>query len=79
MVVEEQQRERIPLVVKVYVGLFATVLVFTIVVWGFDIALHYEGEHHLYEIFADAFKVMLGAVIGVMSHWASQVFGQQRV
>ncbi len=76
MVVEEQQRERIPSVVKVYVGLFAAVLVLTIVVWRVDLSFdNHEEKHHLYEIFADAFKVMLGAVIGVMSAWASKVFG----
>lgn len=31
----------------------------------------------IYELFSDAFKVGLGAFIGVLSQWASKVFGNE--
>ena len=35
-----------------------------------------NGTTPLFELFADAFKVGLGAFIGVMSQWAALVFGK---
>ena len=70
-----------PLVVKVYLIFFVAMLVTTVAIWGLDIWAAYVGQHqadyHLYEIFADGSKVVLGAVIGVLSQWASQEFGKQ--
>jgi hypothetical protein len=36
-----------------------------------------SGATPLFSLFSDAFKVGLGAFIGVMSQWAALVFGQE--
>lgn len=71
-----------PLIVPkiVYIGLAMMILLIAIT----SMAYWYEirstaklnGATPLFDLFADAFKVGLGAFIGVMSQWASKVFGQ---
>jgi hypothetical protein len=70
-----------PLVVPriVFVGLMVMVFGAVLAAWAY----YYEtqvlangGDLPLFNLFADAFKVGLGAFIGVLSQWASRVFGE---
>jgi len=70
-----------PLIVPkiVWISMGTMVLLILVTVW----AHHYETVSHplpngatpLFSLFSDAFKVGLGAFIGVMSQWAAKVFG----
>ncbi len=70
-----------PLVVPriVFIGLMVMVFGAVLAAWAY----YYEtqvlstgGDLPLFNLFADAFKVGLGAFIGVLSQWASRVFGE---
>lgn len=70
-----------PLVVPriVFVGLMVMVFGAVLAAWAY----YYEtqvlpdgGDLPLFNLFADAFKVGLGAFIGVLSQWASRVFAE---
>jgi len=73
-------RLRIPSVVLWSTGIFASLLVTTIVVWIFEIRWTRAEEPalHLYEVLVDGLKVGLGALIGVMSQWAGRSFAPRQ-
>ena len=66
--------KRVPVVVRVYCVLFAMFLVLIIPIWLLEMAFPGHDEHHIFLLFADAFKVSLGAIIGALSQWAHQEF-----
>ena len=39
---------------------------------------NHEEEHHIFPLFADAFKVSLGAIIDALSQWAHQEFAKRK-
>ncbi|NIP17870.1 MAG: hypothetical protein GWM87_06730 [Xanthomonadales bacterium] len=71
------------LVIPKIVWVAMTVMVLLIVVTGAAYWLEtsqsggLNNETPLYDLFSDAFKVGLGAFIGVLSQWASKVFGRE--
>ena len=65
---------RIPVIVVVSSLLFTMLSAMTILSWQLETA-DVHGNRALFSIFSDAFKVGLGAFIGVLSQWATAVFG----
>ncbi len=67
------------LVVSFFTMFFLLILMATAAAWVVDgILTHEDSGHHLYKVFADGFKVTLGALIGVLTMWSHQSTSKDR-
>ena len=68
----------VPKIVYIVMALMVMLAVVTGLAYWFESSvLDRFNETPLFDLFSDAFKVGLGAFIGVLSQWASTVFGNQ--
>ena len=69
----------IPKIVYISLGVMILLAVVTSVAYWYETgnSADLNNKTPLFEVFSDAFKVGLGAFIGVMSQWASKVFGRE--
>ena len=66
--------DKIPIVIKTYLLLFIVLLIVTVSIWAIDLFVEHSEDHHIFPIFANAFTVPFGAVIGALSQWVHHEF-----
>jgi hypothetical protein len=69
----------VPRIVWVGLGLMIMLIIVTSLAYWYETSNSSALDNNtpLFGLFSDAFKVGLGAFIGVMSQWASRVFGTE--
>ena len=69
----------IPRIVWMSMGTMILMITVTVIAYWYESIQmpNANGTTPLFDLFSDAFKVGLGAFIGVMSQWAAQVFGKE--